>query len=168
MYTINDVTTIAVIVAVLMLVYMVGLRLTKGFGWLNYVFFIGYIGVIFYHTLLLRETGSELKYELELFWSYKDAMAGDRFMLYEILLNILLFVPFGFLMVHLPGSLKWWQVVLLCALTSAGVELAQLYYHLGLFEFDDIFDNTLGGIAGLICGYGSKLLAFLPKKETHF
>jgi glycopeptide antibiotics resistance protein len=65
------------------------------------------------------------------------------------LLNILLYVPLGFLLSDLRylGSLK---IILLGFACSTLTELTQLVFHLGLFEFDDIFDNTLGCILGVL------------------
>ena len=36
------------------------------------------------------------------------------------------------------------------AVFSVVIELLQLFFEKGLFEFDDIFHNTIGGIIGLL------------------
>ena len=40
--------------------------------------------------------------------------------------------------------------VLIGFLCSVATEIIQLVFHLGLFEFDDILNNTLGCFIGLI------------------
>lgn len=132
-------------------------------------------------TLLFREITPEAKYELSLFWSYRasiqipgglsavvQALFSDGFpaalslirlsdpsLLKEIILNILLFIPMGYMLPftwpklvkrhHLP-----WKVVFIGFGVSLLTELMQLVFHLGLFEFDDIFNNTLGCIIGAL------------------
>lgn len=61
-------------------------------------------------------------------------------------LNMLLFVPFGYLLLQLK-QLKWYQVVGLGFLTSLLIETCQLVFRFGVFELDDLVKNTMG--AGL-------------------
>ena len=69
----------------------------------------------------------------------------------EILLNILLFVPFGFLAPERFEKMRWFLKILLAGcLFSFSIELAQLILHMGCFDTSDIVHNTLGAI----CGYG--------------
>ena len=46
---------------------------------------------------------------------------------------------------------KSWQLILVMLGMSISIELIQLVSRLGLFEFDDVFNNTIGGIVGLVC-----------------
>ena len=69
----------------------------------------------------------------------------------NIILNILLFIPFGYLLpVHLP-RLCWWQVILLGLAFSLTIELLQLITKLGYADVDDLINNTLGAAIGFLC-----------------
>jgi hypothetical protein len=76
----------------------------------------------------------------------------------EVLANVALFVPYGFLMTLLLG--RAWVAVVACVLISAGIEYAQLaYLPSRVPTLADIEHNALGGIlgavgAGLVTTYG--------------
>lgn len=144
------------------------------------VFLILYILVILYETLLTRSITRHFKYELSLFWSYRQSFSfcpdanglglyiADSALLKQIILNILLYIPFGYLLpaarprlAKLPGApvrlralnaLKNfpWMVIVIGAVFSVGIEFTQLFFRLGLFELDDIFNNTVGCLLGVI------------------
>lgn len=102
-------------------------------------------------TILGREyQPNGRRFEWEWFWSYKRAVVGGSMeMGVEIFLNILLFVPWAVLMPMVYKrfeSFGWMMLTGLCL--SAGIELVQGVFCLGLFEFDDMFNNTLGTAIG--------------------
>ena len=55
------------------------------------------------------------------------------------------------------------KVVLIGFLLSASIEIAQLVFRIGLFEFDDMIGNTLGCLIGAMVG---KLIRKKKKKTT--
>ena len=67
-------------------------------------------------------------------------------------LNILFFVPWGFILVFVQKSSYMWKRVLMAAcysfLTSLAVELCQLITKRGYFEFNDLEMNLAGGLVG--------------------
>ena len=68
---------------------------------------------------------------------------------WEILLNIALFVPIGALLPLASGRKRGiWLALVTGILISTSIEGLQLWLCRGLFEFDDIFDNTLGCVLG--------------------
>ena len=71
--------------------------------------------------------------------------------LLNIILNILLFIPFGYLLPSLFPRLRWWQVVLLGLAFSLCIELLQLITKLGYADVDDLINNTLGDAIGWLC-----------------
>lgn len=115
-------------------------------------------------TILGRSAGESRTARLELFWSHRESLAWaggevgvtDAGLLAEILLNVILFVPLGALLPYLFSSLvsrgralRGLAVTCLVACgCSLAIELAQWWFRLGLFEFDDVFDNTLGAAMG--------------------
>ena len=67
-------------------------------------------------------------------------------------LNILLFVPFGYLLPLLwKRADRWWKVVLCGFVLSLLIELTQLVSHLGMFDLDDLMNNSLGAFLGWLC-----------------
>ena len=67
-------------------------------------------------------------------------------------LNILLFVPFGYLLPLLwRRADRWWKVVLCGFVLSLLIELTQLVTHLGMFDLDDLMNNSLGAFLGRLC-----------------
>ena len=73
------------------------------------------------------------------------------------ILNIMLFIPFGYLISILFSNIDhWWKAVLCGILISLIIEIAQLLSCVGVFDFEDIINNTLGTIVGWCCTIGLK------------
>ena len=102
--------------------------------------------LILFATVLFRVPNPQ-KPQMELFWSYKAWFAGNASLGREIVLNILLFVPFGFSMALITK--KNWVVIVAALVLTVATEIIQLVFGLGLFEWDDIINNTLGAVIGL-------------------
>ena len=67
----------------------------------------------------------------------------------SIALNILLFVPFGYLVPSVFSFLRrWWKVLLTGLGFSLMIEVVQFITHLGWFDTSDLFHNTLGAVIG--------------------
>ncbi len=115
-------------------------------------FIFVYLFFILIMTLLSREPGSEMKYELTVFWSWREVFVnGQYYLMQENFLNIILFVPFGFLLGI--RKIKIRTAALFSFLLSFIIESTQLIFHLGLFEWDDMIHNTLGGLLGVVIWY---------------
>lgn len=91
-----------------------------------------YIFFILWVTLFTRDTRSA-RIVKGLFWEIQMGYWWD------IALNILLFIPLGFLI----GD-KGWKAVLFGFLLSASIELIQYIAVLGYCEADDVLNNTIG------------------------
>lgn len=113
------------------------------------VFLVAYLGFILYMTFVGRgddETGMKL----QLFWSYKRFFR-NAILRKEILNNIWLFVPVGAMLYRL---LPKWYVVLISPLMSLCIEVMQYVMKTGLFEYDDMVSNSLGGLIGMLVCMG--------------
>jgi glycopeptide antibiotics resistance protein len=109
-----------------------------------------YLSFVVTITVIARIKSAKAQYKLALFWSYKAIQNGRTELRAEIFWNIVLFIPIGILLsLILAGKLKW-LVILISMLLSAGIEVTQLLFHRGLFEFDDIVHNTLGAVTGVL------------------
>ena len=108
-----------------------------------------YIFFILWVTLFTREP-RVARIVKGLFWEVRMGYWWD------IVLNILLFIPLGFLL----GG-KGWKAVLYGLLLSAFIECAQYLFLLGYCEADDLLNNTIGSAVGFsIC---KMLSAFIVK-----
>ena len=143
----------------------------KRFGRRGYMFFLWFVFTIYvlgnlYFTLLSRTPGTETKLTLLPFQSYArmggavpagtEEAAGFAAMFLKgttaldgIILNILLYVPLGYLLPRLFPKLKAWQVILIGLLCSAATEATQYLFKMGWCETDDVIHNTLGTAIGV-------------------
>lgn len=86
--------------------------------------------------------------------------------LINILGNILIFVPFGFLLPRLVTSwvtnkpIAFVGTAVNAAMFSLVVEFLQLVTKVGVFDVDDIILNTIGGILGYLCYKVARLLEY--------
>ena len=63
-------------------------------------------------------------------------------------LNILLFVPLGYLIPTYFKKLHWWQAVLIGLCASFAIEVLQNVTGCGMFDLRDILANTIGATIG--------------------
>lgn len=119
--------------------------------------FIAYCGFIVYYAVLSREPNADHAVEFRIMWAYREMLAGHPAWKEDVgynILNIIFFVPFGFLFPDkeiLPKFFKNRRLLLiLCAgmLLSIFVELTQYIFRLGLCELDDVICNGLGAVIG--------------------
>lgn len=114
-------------------------------------------GIIYlYLTLFNRTPGAIPRLELTPFWSYQKAWTGNVGMREEIILNILLFIPLGYLLCF--SGLGWWKVVLIGVCLSSTTEVVQYLTRLGLCELDDLISNGLGTMMGICAYHGFELV----------
>ena len=114
---------------------------------------VTYILFILMETVIGRKTGIG-QVELTPFWSYSHPELRM-----EIILNYVLFIPLGLLLYLCLGEKFGLRVVMAGFLLSVSIELIQLTFKIGVFEFDDMIGNTIGGFAGAVAG-------MLIKKKT--
>lgn len=117
------------------------------------------IGFIIWLTLFCRVPGARRNY-ISILWSYRAWLSGSVVAGYQIIGNILLFVPFG-LLVSMSGIIQrenQWKTIVYGFIFSLMIEVTQLVLRLGSFELDDLLNNTLGATIG----YGAyKLLCLI-------
>ncbi len=64
-------------------------------------------------------------------------------------LNVLLFVPFGYLLPSVTARMnRWWKVLLLGFGFSLLIETVQLITKLGWFDASDLLHNSIGALIG--------------------
>ncbi|MFE6256862.1 VanZ family protein [Agromyces sp. NPDC057865] len=68
----------------------------------------------------------------------------------EFLANVVLFTPFGVLVVLAFPGVRWWTVVLAGFLLSVGIELVQLAIPSRVSSVSDVVANTTGTALGVV------------------
>lgn len=135
----------------------IGKALTK----VSALLFVIYLIIALYFLWFARETVSEYSYNLTLFkeirrytsWA-ENSELGFRMMLYNVVGNVVCFIPNGFLLPLVFKRIKNGVAVTLITFGfSLIIELFQLLFKLGSFDVDDLFLNTLGGLIGYIIYY---------------
>ena len=141
---------------------MIGILFVGGRKWLKPVFnqqkysvvlpFID--GVFFYYllyvTLISREIGSRREVVLLPFESF-EILSGE---FHYVIENVLLFIPFGFLLCITccafgkKCNLK--TILLASFLTSISVEFLQYFFSCGKSEIDDVITNVAGAMIGYL------------------
>lgn len=110
---------------------------------------LGYIIVVLIATLGGR-TAQYGKISLELFSSYRFAINYfDMNAWRNLILNICMFIPLGILLPFLHRCFKKCYVTYGCGfLFTLFIEFFQFILKRGIFELDDLFNNTLGCMIG--------------------
>ena len=109
-----------------------------------------YILFILMETVIGRKVGVG-RVELVPFWSYSHPELRM-----EIVLNYLLFMPLGVLLYLCFGEKLGLRVVIAGLLLSTLIELIQLTFKIGVFEFDDMIGNTVGCLIGAVVGKATR------------
>ncbi|KNY25394.1 VanZ family protein [Pseudobacteroides cellulosolvens] len=113
------------------------------------ILLIVYLLVVFGLTCN-RGAGIESTVNLELFRSYKDAWYTFTVRAWQfIIFNIVLLIPLGVILPLINCAFTKIRWALAAAfLSSLFIEVIQFMAKLGIFELDDLFHNTLGGMIG--------------------
>lgn len=140
-------------------------------GIITTYFIFVYVGIILLITVFRREAGTRSgKVETHLnFGNIKGNWYNLRQSAY-CALNVLMFVPFGFLV----RILRWddraakgaIMTTFISFMLSSGVEVIQLLSKTGTFEVTDLVTNTSGGFIGAVLGC---LIVFcIGKRKKHY
>lgn len=131
-----------------------------------------WFGIVLSLTVLGREPFDGRHFQPELFWSYRSAQMKETWFVRQIIGNVIMYMPFGFLFPFLlEEKLSGWKlfaVTLVAGLAvSFSAESMQYLLRIGLFEFDDLFHNGLGIVIGFLIHWGFVLVVddFCEKKQ---
>ena len=69
----------------------------------------------------------------------------------DLFLNIVLFIPLGFLLPYVWPKLNFWKTIFISIFLSSCIEGIQYVAQLGCCDIDDIINNTLGACIGYSC-----------------
>ena len=111
---------------------------------------IEYYFLVLCSTVICRTAPISKRLELMPFYNYADIWNGVDFKrtLMEVLLNVALFVPIGFLLGGTMPSKGSVKACLIGCMLSILIELLQLATGRGLCETNDVIHNTVGCMVG--------------------
>ena len=116
--------------------------------------FLAYLLMVLCFTILFREEKDVAQISMIPIWEYASL---NYKLIAESILNVLLFVPLGFLAGAAIKGRKLLRTIGLCCCISVTIELLQLITKRGVCNIDDVIHNTLG----CFIGYGLFLLCYM-------
>ena len=124
----------------------------KGERYCAVIWMMAWVFLLIGSTVVFRESSVEPRIQLVPFISYWDFGENSYFLecLVANLLNVILFVPVGFLLGCGFVDMTWKRVLLTGCGLSVAIELLQLVFQKGFCETDDVIHN----VAGCLIGYG--------------
>lgn len=129
----------------------------KGAWLLFIIYIVSMVYFLFLSEHYGRSTGAEgYRYNLKLFKEitrfikYRNQLGLESFVV-NIFGNILAFAPFGFVLpIISPKNRKFFNILLLSFELTLTIEILQLLLKVGIFDVDDMFMNTIGGVLGYL------------------
>lgn len=122
-----------------------GFRLSIGLLLFEYVF------LIYGSTVFFRQTAKMRLFDMTPLWSYASYFRGeDKNLLTENIMNMVVFVPIGFLLGTGFQTMSWRKIVLTGMSISIGIEILQFLFQKGFTELDDVIHNTIGCMIGYV------------------
>ena len=118
----------------------------------SYLISIVYIWLLF-EILTMSEFNSAREVNLTPFSEILRYEVGSKMFNYNVLGNLLIFLPFGYLIGVYVNPKKIWPVIITTLLTSGVVEFVQLKIGRA-FDIDDIILNIVGGMFGYLLYIG--------------
>ena len=126
----------------------------KKFPWSKislWLVFLAYLVIVLYATIL-RNAGGYRAWNLHLFRAWREAWNNFSTKNWaNVLLNIAMFGPLGFLLPLMGKKFQKWYVTIPAGFgTSLVIELVQLAIFRGICDVDDLFCNALGAAIGYL------------------
>ena len=138
------------VACVFIAIFFVTFKWNKALRFSLRLIFWEYLFLTYSNTVLFRPKNPYVWHNFTPLWSYKAYYSGENLeLLPEIIMNIVGFIPLGFLMGVAFIKLQWWQVIMIGFFVSLSIESIQYFFKLGIAEFDDVFNNTLGVVIGV-------------------
>lgn len=109
---------------------------------------IGYVTLLLSQTVFCRSSQYNYSHYLVPFWSYQAILDGYYLLIYDNIMNIVIFIPIGLLLRLAIKSIRCREVLLVCLIVSVTIEFLQFALNRGSAEFDDVMHNLLGGLLG--------------------
>lgn len=100
---------------------------------------------------LFGRTKDDYGFIVKPFESYFAAFGENNVELQlQIIMNVVMYIPFTFFLLCCFEKIKKGHALLISFICSASIELIQRYFQIGLFEVDDVINNVLGAVIGIL------------------
>ncbi len=156
MEVLPDVWPMLIIITVIISSLRITYLITKHKKFLLHKEIIYLLAVIYTLCLFHVVTFQDINYGESNFIPFKEIFRysiGSNKFIKNVLGNIILFIPFGFLSSYLLKNRKLGVITILTIIASGTIETVQ-YYIGRVFDIDDIILNLLGGIIGFLIYIG--------------
>lgn len=156
MEVLPDVWPMLIIITVIISSLRITYLITKHKKFLLHKEIIYLLAVIYILCLFHVVTFQDINYGESNFIPFKEIFRysiGSNKFIKNVLGNIILFIPFGFLSSYLLKNRKLGVITILTIIASGTIETVQ-YYIGRVFDIDDIILNLLGGITGFLIYIG--------------
>lgn len=156
MEVLPDVWPMLIIITVIISSLRITYLITKHKKFLLHKEIIYLLAVIYLLCLFHVVTFQDINYGTSNFIPFKEIFRyniGSHKFFRNVMGNIMLFIPFGFLSSYLLKNRKLGVVTILTIIASLTIEVVQ-YYIGRVFDIDDIILNILGGIVGFLLYIG--------------
>ena len=156
MEVLPDVWPMLIIITVIISSLRITYLITKHKKFLLHKEIIYLLAVIYILCLFHLLTFQDINYGESNFIPFKEIFRysiGSNKFIKNVLGNIILFIPFGFLSSYLLKNRKLGVITILTIIASGTIETVQ-YYIGRVFDIDDIILNLLGGIIGFLIYIG--------------
>ncbi len=134
---------------------------SKGIRYILKLLFFEYIVLLLCSTVVFRKAVQNRLYNVKPFNSYNRIIDGNDMLIPEVLMNVVVFIPVGFLLGTIYYKTAKWLTLLLIGLgLSLAIEISQYIFKRGFSDIDDVILNIIGCLIGLIIPY----VCFFVKK----
>jgi len=127
--------------------------------------------LLLYYLLLSTENAVSYGVNLIPFHEMTRFTFGSKAFMYNVIGNIVMFIPFGFYISKYIKASRTWQVLLITFIVSLTAECIQ-YYIGRAFDIDDVMLNVVGSIIGfliyLFCKWLKNKLPSFMKTEFFY
>ena len=110
-----------------------------------------YTVALLYFTVFGRYSQSYYRYETDVFASYRYLFESyDMNTLQQIILNLMILIPVGFLLcLIIKSRMKYFWALVISFVLTLLVEALQFVSRCGTFEVDDLINNMIGAVIGI-------------------
>lgn len=128
---------------------------------------VAYSTLVLSYTLFSRTPTGNIQFMINPLWAYKLIPFDPKYKM-DIILNYMLFIPFGFLMPKLlKHKNRYIKTVFISFLFSLFIELMQLVTTTGLFETTDLLGNTIGAAIGAFIYFVIRKITLATIRNKH-
>ena len=161
-----DIWPMLLIFVVVLSTIRINYILEKGEHFVLYKEFFSLAFVIYILLLFELVTNTDVRSVTNNFVPFREILRyefGSKYFYWNVVGNIVIFLPFGFFISLYLNSQKLNRPLLITFITSLTIECVQMFIGRS-FDIDDILLNCVGGIAGFLLFIGlSAIKRHLPK-----